>query len=447
MPSCKLVMIVFTAACVVAAQHVDPEVLLLSRMKSFLHYEFTHLPDYTCLETISRFQRPSQKVTKFTPLETARLEIACSEHHEWYGLPGARELSVNNPAHLAVGPGLIATGMFSTTLHNLFFGGAAIIKPRGDDIIDGRKAVRFDYRFPAGSNIATINLLRGSGAVNEEGSIWIDPQSLELLRLDGHVTEIPPSLPLTLMEFTVVFARTRVGDFDALLAQSADLHMIQSDGIEDYDRVDFTHCRMFHAESTLSFDTIPDADPNAPLDSTHHDSARLKPGDAIPEHLRITVQLDSRITRHDVAGKLIEGHVAGEVRRRGKVVLEDGAPVHGRIRRIQEIAGAERFLVALEFTEARAHGVPLRFYADLVAVQKSNGLQSAPRERVLLPDLPSGVAQIALPELPGVASLLVEGEQLDLPAGLRTVWRTRGFKDEYHEPPRDSRVMTPPPVP
>ncbi len=421
----RLASVIWLAACVGApAQHLAPEVLMLSRIKSFLRYEFAHLPNYTCLETVSRFQRQAEPASKFKALDTLRLEVAYSNRREWFGAPGRHDLSVDSPVSLARGAGLIANGVFATTLHNLFLADGASFTPQGESTIGGRNAIKFDYRFPNGSTIAKIKLLGGSGAVNEEGSVWIDPKSFDLLRVDGRVTEIPPSLPLASMEFTVVYGRARIGEFDALLAQYADLHMIQSSGVEDFDRMDFTHCKMFHAESTLNFDS----EEKAAVSPVEPARRRLtpEPDSNLPAALRVVIDVDSRITDKDAAGKLIQGHVAGNVRQKGQVVLEDGTAVLGRIRRLQRDADG-RFVVSLEFTEVQTRGATLRFYADLVMFAKSSGVLPVPRERVYFPNPPAGISEIKLPDLPGIAAFLVEGRTFDLPPGLRTVWRTRAL--------------------
>jgi hypothetical protein len=424
----KLASVLCLATGAVVAQDLAPDVLLLSHIKSYLRYEFAHLPNYTCLETISRFQRQVTPGSKFQPLDTVRLEIAYSDRHEWYGWPGDRTLSVDNPASLAGGAGLMANGIFATTLHNLFLADAATFTSRGEAVIDGHKAVKFDYRFPAGSIIARISLFGGRGAVNEEGSFWIDPHSLDLLRLDGRVTEIPPFLPLEKMDYTVVYARTRIGEFDALLAQYADLHMIQTTGVEDYDRMDFTHCRMFHAESKLSFDTVAPEPAAAPSQATDRVAAPPESERAVPASLRVTIQVISPITDQDPVGKLIEGRVVGAVRHKGKVILEDGALVRGRVRRLQRYLGLDQFIVGLEFTEVQALGSPLRFYADLVSLEKWAGVQPLLRQRVLVSNKVASTTEITLPELPGIASFFVEGRTFELSAGLRTVWKTRALQ-------------------
>jgi len=69
--------------------------------------ELSNLPNYTCLETFTRFHRePTQhvKVHKFEPLDTVVLEVVYSNHQEFYGIPVDRKLSVANPINF-VGSG------------------------------------------------------------------------------------------------------------------------------------------------------------------------------------------------------------------------------------------------------------------------------------------------------------------------------------------------------
>ena len=81
-------------------------------------------------------------------------------------------------------------------------------------------------------------------------------------------------------------------------------------------------------------------------------------------------------------------------------------------------------------TEVEARGEWLPFYADLLRVDKDPRIQLELSHRIFVPRRDGvGVADeaIALPELPGVASFFVKGENFTLPAGFRLVWRTRGL--------------------
>ena len=108
--------------CVAAPQDLAPDVLLLARIKSHMREELSHIPNYTCLETISRFRKDPgshpEAHAKLTSLDTVRLEIVHSNHQEWYGSPGDRSLSVDNPAAF-IGGGMIGNGAFALTLNNI----------------------------------------------------------------------------------------------------------------------------------------------------------------------------------------------------------------------------------------------------------------------------------------------------------------------------------------
>ena len=54
--------------------------------------------------------------------------------------------------------------------------------------------------------------------IGEEGSFWADPNSLELLRMDSRAVEIPFSLPLDRLEFSIEYAPTRIGELGRGLA-------------------------------------------------------------------------------------------------------------------------------------------------------------------------------------------------------------------------------------
>ncbi|MCX6623398.1 MAG: hypothetical protein NTY38_20510, partial [Acidobacteria bacterium] len=74
------------------------------------------------------------------------------------------------------------------------------------------------------------------------------------LRLETHADEIPPGLPVKELTIRVNYARTRVGGQEEMLPQDGELHMEAPSGEEDRDAFEFTHCRTFQAESSVSFE-------------------------------------------------------------------------------------------------------------------------------------------------------------------------------------------------
>jgi len=417
-----------------AGQDLAPEVLLLARIKNHLREEFAHLPNYTCLETIARFHKeaggPAKRATRMQPLDTVRLEIVYSNGREWYGSPGGRRFSEDNPAAF-IGAGMIGTGAFALTLNNIFLSGAATFTYRGEEPLMGRMAVRYDFRLPRLVAQFHISIVGGNGTVGEEGSFWTDPQSLDLLRLETRAAEIPPHLPLEAESMTMSYARTGIGESNVLLAQQADLHMVDTAGDENFDRFDFTHCRAFHVHSSIHFEPEATTPARASLpDPSKVLTAEAGAGETIPAFLRVTMQLATPISNSDAVGKLIDGRIAGDVYRKGKIVIRDGSVVRGRIRRLDQYQGGGYFIVGLEFTEVEANGGSLRFYADLLSIDKMPGIQLSLSEQVLISatgGLRTADRTVNLPELPGVASFFVRGTSFTIPSGFRMVWKTHGI--------------------
>ena len=413
------------------AQDLSPDLQLLVRMKSHMREELSNLPNYTCLETVTRFHRePTQhvKVHKFEPLDTVVLEVVYSNRQEFYGTPGDRKLSVADPSSF-VGSGLMGNGTYAMTLHNALE--AARITFVGRETLSGRTAANFDFRVLGKS--LQISIPGGFGIVGEEGSFWVDPTSLDIIRLDAHAIDIPPYLPLKETSMQVSYARVQLGESNALLPQQADVHMVQTTGVEDYDRMEFTHCRAFSAQSTIHFDSGSDdlAGP-ASLGGARMQFAADAMLGAVPPFLLITLQLTTPITDKDTVGKSIEAKVSGDVVRKRMIGVRNGSLARGRIRRLERYqgGGGADYIVGLEFTEVETSRGPLRFYADLLRMDKRPEIRPSLSELVLVRSnagFEPETQTITLPELPGIASFFVHGKTFTLPTGFGMVWRTRGL--------------------
>jgi hypothetical protein len=400
----------------VASQDLPPEVILLSRIKAHLRAEIAGLPNYTCLETVERFHREGAGPLK--PLDTVRLEMVYSDHREWYGSPGDRNIDVSNPARM-VGSGMIGTGAFAPALSNILT--AAQFTYRGKEELSGHSTQRYDFSFAPQPGAFNVSVVGGSGNVGETGSLWIDAQSLDLIRFEYDASEIPAWLPVKAQRTTVNYAHTRIGGHNALLAQQADIDLVKSDGIESFDHAEYSYCRAFSAESSMSFGD----------ESLELSSAPAKPlpvAAALPALLRVTVQLTKPVSSIDAVGELIEGKISGDVRYKGRIVIPSGAPVTGRIRRLEHLDAAN-FILGLEFTEVGTSGGRVPFYADLLEMDTSPDIRPelSHRATVRTGNLDRTTTDtITLRELPGVASFFVRGTVFEIPAGFRTVWRTRG---------------------
>jgi hypothetical protein len=400
-------------------------VLLLSRIKRHMREELARLPDYTCLETMQRYRRVPGGKPPLKQLDTVLLEVLYAGDKELYGSPGARNFPNTDPSAFT-GGGLSGTGMFGLHLNTLFVNENANIQYRGEEQLAGRRAARFDYRVPLMLSGFTIHLVDGRGQVSTRGSFWSDPVTYDLLRLDVQVEDIPPSLPLISSTQSIEYARTRIGEREVMLPQSAVLDMLQTSGEESRNLLEFTHCRSFAAESRISFDAAP-PDPSSSPATPARPSSEPPP---LAAGLTVTVELTSRLDERAAVGSLVEARTASNVVEKGKVVVPAGAVVRGRIRRLEHYSDSgEYFTVGLEFTELETAAGPVRFYANLLSIDESGRVKL-----MLVRGLPDGPRQSGRREeiwanyLPGVASFFVTGARLDLPRGFRTVWKTKAAR-------------------
>jgi hypothetical protein len=318
-------------------------------------------------------------------------------------------------------------------LKEILVDGSVSYEYKGEEDVAGRRLARYDYRLPLRASGHMFSLQEGSGTVGMHGSFWADPQTYDVLRLELNADNIPPTLPLTEAVTIINYAPTGLGENQAvLLPESGDFRMTKFSGEIDHNRIEFTHCRLFGAQSTINFGA-PDAAVESPARfSASSNDDTLRP---LPPGLQIAVKLVSKVSSEIAVGALIDGVVAGNVPGKGPLVVANGSRVRGRIRRLERYSEpAPHFVLAIEFTEVESEGIRYRFYADPVEMDAAPGveltLEQRDPSRVIShagdeKTIRTFVEQVTLPSLPGVTTFFVRGTKLDLPQGFRTVWKTR----------------------
>ncbi len=412
-----------------------PGVLLLSRIKRHVAQELEHLPEYTCLETVDRSLSHGDskgKPGKLEPLDTLRLEILYSGRKELYASPGAHVFRDESPAAFIAG-GMIGDGVFATQLQSIFVSGTALFNFRGEDTVardhGWGRAVKYDFLIPQNLSGWNIHLLHASGVIGEKGSFWADPETLELLRIEVHADEVPPDLRLADVIITSDYARMRIGAEDIMLPQAAEMRLLELGGNEYFDQFEYTHCRSYQAESSISFNDV-DASPKpAPAAATPAPASVPGISGNLPAGLDVPITLTTGVDNNSTVGTLLEGQVSANVDFKGKTVIPKGAPIHGRIRRLERYAEAGGYyVVGLEFTDVEAGDSFWRFYADLKSASGAPGLEwliSTGRTQNLFDGFQSTTETIRLPDLPGVGSFFIRAARFVLPAGFRMQWKTR----------------------
>ena len=420
-------LLVLSVSCV-SAQPLPPEVLTLARIHDRVREAVERLPDCTCVETVARFRKSAGK--QFKPLDRVVLQILFSGGKELFASPGDTHWETNPFTFVA--SGMISNGLFALNLKTIFLNNHSIIRYKGDESPTGRREARYDFHVSRMWSGYTIQRGGASSVVAMRGSFWADPETYDLRRVEFHADEIPSELLYADISTTIDYNRVHVGESDVLLPQTADLRSTSVDGVESRNLIEFTHCQGFHAESTVVFGADRDAAPAVGPAATPPRPAAAE--GTLPPALRIAIALSTPIDAAAAVGSLIQGKVVGSVTQREKVLVPDGAAVTGRIRRLERYSDdGDYFIVALEFTRLETPGGNLRFYADLLDVDRREGAEMVFSSATRVESGGFGSAawynthsqRVWTQEVPGVGTFFVRGSSFSLPPGFKTVWKTQ----------------------
>jgi len=383
----------------------------LARFNEKIRQDMTGIPNYTCLETIERARRQPHS-RNFKPADTVRLEVSFVAGKELFAWPGAHRFEDREVTDF-VPSGAIGAGMFATFAQNLFVAGIGTREYQGEEILAGRGCVRYDFHLTEQESHWEIRANDTDEVVAAKGSFWFDPVSLDLVRLNVYADHIPYSLRLEEVVIRTSYARTHIGDSDALLPKRSELTMAYFSGEASRDAIEFSDCHEYRSESTISFDA-----PSVSLQEVPKPPLREVD---LPAGLLVPVELDGAIDSKTASvGDPLHGRVVEEVRYKGEVLVPRGAAITGHIRKLDRGSSPARFAVGIEFSEISWEGAHAAFYAELVDLDRNS---AGARRPVTYYD---GHSHKVIIEggTRGVAIFYIDGAGFRIPPGFHMLWRT-----------------------
>jgi hypothetical protein len=338
----------------------------LGRIKSLVVENLTRLPNYTCTETIQRSQRAKiDRQDRVMTLETIRMEVAFLEGKELFGWPGAAK--IDEPDIHKMIDGSIGNGYFGLLSRCIFATPFAAIQYGDASELEGKPAVRYDYRVPKSSGAYTITGATGRAAVDFHGSFWVKPATLDLIRITADVDAPPALLGVKSANSVLDFDRQSIGGSTFMLPQKAELKVVDADGTENLNHLGFASCHQFVGESVIKFDV--------PAGETVAASAPQSPAPriALPDDFTVDFNLDTPIEWGAAAGgDPVHGTLRDTVHLKGRMVASKGAGISGRIAHV--VLRGDLYHVELAFTSLDFRGGS----ADLSGRQNGILLKDAP---------------------------------------------------------------------
>jgi hypothetical protein len=404
------------AALAAWGQDYDPkqpltrEMILLGRIQNVVKESLSHLPNFTCVETIERSQRPPNS-KKYQFLDNVRLEVALVEGKEMYAWPGASKFEEKDLRDM-VG-GAIGTGDFALHAKTIYLAGTARFSYLGEEEVAGRKAHKFHYRVPIERSGYRMRIGTAEGWVGYQGHVWNDAETLEIARIEMTIDQIPSSIPLKEGRKTIEYAPMVIGGATYVLPVAVDMTLVGLTDGENRNRAVFTGCKQYAGESTLIFDEpAPEAKPKEePVTVT------------LPEGLDVQMKLAATLDLAKGAmGDVVAFDVNKDAVKDGTVWLKKGARVELRLDQVacRDFPSAHCFVALApgRFRDGLKHGV---FRARLEVPDLMRSIEFTLKNvRPQLRMLPPEMGQAS----PGAEFLLVNGKRGKLSSGYGTRWRT-----------------------
>ena len=229
---------------------------LLARARQSMRQALARLPDYTCIETITRSisdGNPPRPVT----LDRVRLQVAVVRGNELFSWPGATPFERGDPREIVAG-GLTGTGDFANFTRAVFATDAPTFTSGEEEIRSGRRTIRYDYQVPLQKSGYLLRSGPARAKVDYHGSFWVDPETARVLSLEVHVDERVNEIPETLDMYdvrTVIEYRTiAMGGAEFPFPAVSELTVRhRRSPVVTGNRIEFGGCRQYAAQSTVRF--------------------------------------------------------------------------------------------------------------------------------------------------------------------------------------------------
>ena len=403
--------VLFLAASGVLAVPADltSDTLLLAQARTRMNSNLRRLPDYTCVQTIERFARDTSR-GKPRLIDVVRIEVALVGGRELFSWPGSGRFEDTEIGKMVTG-GAIGNGNFALHAKAVFQSSAPRWTYVGETERNGRKLLRWDFVVAQNQSGYTIRVGGRQAIVGYHGSIFVEPNSLDLVRLEVHADDPAPFLGLLSSSDAVEYQRVPIGTESFLLPALSELYMVALQGSSNQNRTRFSRCRQYTGESVLLFDD--------PVE----DSASAEPVRVIdaPAGVRVELALAAPIVFTNAAvGDPITAHLTRPMKLPDGVVLPAGAEVHGRIRTLRDsyFGRWSGKALGLSFHEAKARNTTVRFQATLEEIRTAMpGIRTRSAFGASLMQRPENE------ELTG-SVFFVQSNIQQLTKGLRMIWST-----------------------
>ena len=398
----------------------------LERVKHRALAESANTPNYVCANSIERSMLVPGERT-FRQLDRIYLEVTHVAGADRFAWLGNSSFESGTPTAV-VGHGAGFGGDFADSRNLIFKNESTGISYAGSETMEDRPALRYEFQVPRDRGGLWVGVGNQQGRAAVRGSFWIQPETLDLIRIDLERYDIPAHLERKSVVVRTMYWRVRIGEKSVLLPRNSEFLLTSRDDVVRRNSTLYLNCREYKVESNINFG----ADPTAPDRETRIAAGlelHLELGKAVDPH-RTAIGEPVRATVLKAAGSVPKGaEVKGRViriirygdhiplpnrasRRRGPRRSKTVAPVWGR--------HADEVLIGIEFATIEFRGSRAPFVAALMGLVSQPGA-SVPPVRSFGYFEDGGVVRL---DAPGTAHIYLSAEDSVLPRGVVMNWVT-----------------------
>ena len=290
----------------------------LQRIRANVSQQLGKAANYTCVEAVDRsyFFDPVDRVAGCPTYRKAppkqlymhdrlRLDVAVSEGREIFSWHGGKSFSSRGIDDI-VRSGPISSGSFIGYLRNIFFETGVIIRFAGRTSSVGEDLYTFDYVVPRGSSRYQVANGKKRWIVPFHGRFTGGGTNYELRSLQVIGDEMPPESEICSAGSEIEYQLVDIAGKTSLIPKRYVLNMDSSNHVYTTSRSEYTQCREFRGESTLSFDVN---------GSAATQQTPIVSDEWLPAHITLHVRLRTPIDdRTSFTGDPVEGYLADSVK-------------------------------------------------------------------------------------------------------------------------------------
>lgn len=216
--------------------------------------DFTEtLPNYVCTENMTRYESETAR-PNWQPLDVIGAEVIYENHQESY-----RNLTRNGrriDKKMTELDGAWSTGEFGTVLIDLFSPAtAADFHYKRDSRSAGIVAKVYDFSVDHPHSHWEISMASQKYLPAYKGSVWIDPATARVLRIEMQAFGFPDDFPTDHVESATDYEYTRLGDAKQYLLPVHSESLSCQRGTNNCSRnaIDFRNYHKYEGESTITF--------------------------------------------------------------------------------------------------------------------------------------------------------------------------------------------------